>query len=70
MMTDEDKIRRYGSIENADKFIAQKYLKDTDYVIIKIMEYQMLNKVVDNDYREILKKREEARNFLRNSEVK
>lgn len=70
MMTDEDKIRKYGSIEDADKFIAQKYLKDTDYIIIKIMEYQMLNKVVDNNYGEILKKREEARNFLRNSEVK
>lgn len=70
MMTDEDKIRRYGSIEDADKFIAQKYLKDTDYVIIKMMEYQMLNKTIDNDYGEILKKREEARIFLRNSGVR
>ena len=69
-MTDEDKIRRYGSIEAADRYLAQRYLDDTDYIIIKMMEYQMLNKTVDNDYTEILQKREEARIFLRNSEVR
>lgn len=69
-MTDEDKIRKYGSIEAADRYLAQRYLDDTDYIIIKMMEYQMLNKTVDNDYTEILQKREKARIFLRNSEVR
>ena len=39
MDSDEDKIRKYGSINAADKFMAQKYLNDTDYIIIKIKEY-------------------------------
>ena len=68
-MTDEDKISLYGSIEEYDKFMAQKYLNDTDYIIIKIKEYEMLDKQVEEDYTEILEKREEARKFLRELEV-
>lgn len=68
-MSDEMKIRLYGSIEEYEKFMAKKYLSDTDYVIIKIQEYTLLNKEVDNDYTEILEKREEARNVLRELEV-
>lgn len=68
-MSDETKIRLYGSIEEYEKFMAKKYLQDTDYVIIKIQEYTLLNKEVDNDYTEILEKREEARNVLRELEV-
>lgn len=70
MMTDEDKIYKYGSVEAYDRFMAQKYLNDTDYIVIKMVEYQMLNKSVDNDYTEIFKKREEARDFLRKTEVR
>lgn len=48
---------------------ARKYLEDTDYVIIKIQEYQITGQQVDNDYTETLQKREEARNILRSLEV-
>ena len=43
----------------------QKYLKDTDYIIIKIQEYSLLNKEIDNDYTEILQEREYCRKILR-----
>lgn len=48
---------------------AQRYLKETDYIIIKIQEYSMLNKEIDNDYTEILQEREYCRNVLRKLEV-
>lgn len=44
---------------------AQKYLNDTDYIIIKLKEYELTNREVTNDYSEILKKREEAREVIR-----
>lgn len=66
-------LKIYPSVEEMEKQTAireaRKYLLDTDYVIIKIQEYTLLNKEVDNDYTEILKKREEARNILRELEV-
>ena len=34
-----------------------------------MQEYAILNKIIVNDYTEILEKREEARNFLRELEV-
>lgn len=68
-MSNEDKIRMYGSVKAYEKFMAEKYLKDTDYVIIKIQEYQITGQQVDNDYTETLQKREEARNILRSLEV-
>lgn len=49
---------------------AKRYLAETDYVIIKMQEYAMLNKEIDNDYTEILTKREEARETIRNLENK
>ena len=62
----------YPSVEEMErtytKMEAEQYLKDTDYVVIKIQEYSLLNKEIDNDYTEILKKREEARNVLRELE--
>lgn len=66
-------LKIYPSVEEMEKQTsireAKKYLSDTDYVIIKIQEYNLLNKGVDNDYTEILEKREEARNVLRELEV-
>lgn len=63
----------YPSVEEMEKQIAireaKQYLVDTDYVVIKIQEYTLLNKPIDNDYTEILEKREEARNVLRKLEV-
>lgn len=62
-------LKIYPSVEEMEKQTvireARQYLQDTDYVIIKIQEYNLLNKEVDNDYAEILEKREEARNVLR-----
>lgn len=66
-------LKIYPSVEEMEKQTsireAKKYLQDTDYVIIKIQEYTLLNKEIDNDYTEILEKREEARNVLRELEV-
>lgn len=47
----------------------QRYLRDTDYIIIKIQEYTLLNKPIDNDYTEILQEREYCREILRKLEV-
>ena len=59
----------YGSIEEYEKQQqiqkAQDYLNNTDYVVIKMQEYAMLNKEVDNNYTDLLKKREECREILR-----
>ena len=65
----ENILRIYSSIEEMEKQTAirkaKQYLADTDYVVIKIQEYMLLNKTIDNDYTEVLEKREEARNILR-----
>ena len=58
-----EEMERQTAIRNA-----RQYLLDTDYIIIKMQEYEMLGKEVDNDYSEILAKREEARNVLRQFE--
>lgn len=59
----------YSSVEEMEKQTAireaRQYLENTDYVVIKIQEYTIKGQTVDNDYTEILKKREEARNILR-----
>lgn len=44
---------------------AREYLEHTDYIANKIIEYQFLKKELDQDYTEILKKREEAREVIR-----
>lgn len=66
-------LKIYPSVEEMEKQTAireaKKYLLDTDYVVIKIQEYTLLDKPIDNDYTEILEKREEARNILRKLEV-
>lgn len=49
---------------------AQRYLQNTDYIANKIIEYQVLNKEIDKDYTEILLKREEARQVIRDYEKK
>lgn len=63
----------YDKIENMENIYkirdAKQYLKDTDYIIIKIQEYKMLDKNIDNDYSEVLKRREECREILRGWEV-
>ena len=62
-------MQMYGSIEKYEKQQqiqkAQDYLNNTDYVVIKMQEYAMLNKEVDNNYTDLLKKREECREILR-----
>ena len=66
-------LKIYPSVEEMERQTAireaRQYLLDTDYVVIKIQEYTLLNKQIDNDYTEILEKREEARNVLRELEV-
>lgn len=47
---------------------ARNYLEETDYIANKIIEYQFLGKELDKDYTETLKKREEAREVIRNYE--
>lgn len=49
---------------------ARQYLQDTDYIANKIIEYQVLNKELDNDYTDVLIKREEARQVIRDYEKK
>ena len=44
------------------------YLANTDYIANKIIEYQFLSKELDKDYTETLKRREEAREVIRNYE--
>ena len=62
-------LKFYPSVEEMERQTAirdaKQYLADTDYVIIKIQEYSITGQTVDNDYTEILEKREEARNVLR-----
>lgn len=61
---DADAIEKDYVIRNT-----QRYLRETDYIIIKIQEYSMLNKEIDNDYTEILQERERCREILRKLEV-
>mgnify|MGYP007069517876 CR=1 FL=1 len=65
-MTQEKIIELYGTIEFYNKVMAEQYLQDTDYIANKMVEYQFLGKELDKDYTETLKKREEAREVIRN----
>ncbi len=67
-MTQEKIIELYGTIEFYNKVMAEQYLQDTDYIANKMIEYQFLGKELDKDYTETLKKREEAREVIRNYE--
>lgn len=67
-MTQEKIIELYGTIEFYNKVMAEQYLKDTDYIANKMVEYQFLGKELDKDYTETLKKREKAREVIRNYE--
>lgn len=62
-------LKVYSSVEEMERVYATReadeYLKNTDYVVIKIQEYSLLGKDVTNDYSDILKKREEYREILR-----
>ena len=73
--TDEQKeniLRHYNSIEEYEKIEAkrqaEKYLNDTDYIVIKAYEYTITGQELDKNYNEIFQKREEARNVLRQLE--
>lgn len=63
----------YESVEEMENIYAKReaeeYLKNTDYIIIKMQEYQITGQQFDNDYTEILQKREEAREIIRSLEV-
>lgn len=65
-------LKIYPSVEEMEKRYAinnaKKYLDDTDYILIKIQEYTMLNKEIDNDYTEILQERERCREVIRKYE--
>lgn len=57
--------------EEEEKYVnAINFLNSTDYIANKIIEYQVLNKELDNDYTDILIKREEARQVIREYEKK
>ena len=64
-------IEVYGSVEEGQRITrlseAQCYLRNTDYIANKIVEYQFLGKELDQDYSEVLQKREEAREVIRNN---
>ena len=67
----EELFKNLEDYENAIKLQeAQSYLKQTDYIANKIVEYQVLGKELDQDYTETLIKREEARQVIRNLENK
>lgn len=73
--TEEQKqniLLHYNSIEEYEKISkmreAEQYLKDTDYVVIKMQEYAITGQKIDNDYNDILQKREECREILRTKE--
>lgn len=59
----------YGTLENYYVSEAKIYLNETDYVCSKITEYQITGKDIP-DYSEIFKKREEAREIIREYEKK
>ena len=69
-MTQEKIIELYETIEFYNKVMAEQYLQNTDYIANKIIEYQVLNKELDNDYTDVLIKREEARQVIRDYEKK
>lgn len=57
--------------EEEEKYVnAINFLNSTDYIANKIIEYQVLNKELDNDYTDVLIKREEARQVIREYEKK
>lgn len=69
-MSEKTTIELYGSLEFYNKVMAEQYLQDTDYIANKMIEYQFLGKELDKDYTETLKKREEAREVIRDYEKK
>ena len=67
-MNNEKELELYGSVEFYNKVMAERYLNSTDYIANKMVEYQFLGKEMDKDYTEILNKREEAREVIRQYE--
>ena len=58
---------KYDSIEEYEKLKLKEYLKNTDYVVIKIYETAMQGgNIIEllKEYKEILSKREETRNLI------
>ena len=58
---------KYDSIEEYEKLKLKEYLKNTDYVVIKIYETAMQGgNIIEllKEYKEILSKREEARRLI------
>lgn len=58
---------KYDSIEEYEKLKLKEYLKNTDYCIIKMYETAMQGNSISDmleEYKEILFKREEARNLI------
>ena len=73
--TEEQKERIlliYPSIEEYERITkfqnAQEYLRETDYTVIKAYEYSLEGKEIPEHYIEIFKKREEAREVVRQNE--
>lgn len=73
--TEEQKERIlliYPSIEEYERITkfqnAQEYLRETDYTVIKAYEYSLEGKEIPEHYTEIFKKREEAREVIRQNE--
>lgn len=64
--------RIYGTVENYERTTALKeahqYLKDTDYILVKLFEYTLTGKTSLTDYKDVFKKREEAREKIRELE--
>ena len=61
-------IELYGTSERKEMIDAYNYLTKTDYIANKIIEYQFLGKELEQDYTDVLNKREEAREVIRQYE--
>ncbi len=70
----ENILRHYDSIEDYEKKEAikeaQEYLNKTDYIVIKLYEYNLTGEEIDKDYNSVFVKREKMRNILRELEGK
>ena len=64
----EQYLRDFGDTDSTRLTYWRTYLTQTDYVAAKIAECAYLGKPVEDKYRDVLAKREEARQHIRELE--
>lgn len=65
-------IAQYGDTNESRIASYKQYLKETDYVVIKMYEIAMQGEVIDDmlqEYEEVLLKREECRALINELEI-